>query len=141
MGAERERTPALVMTAVDRPPSPRDHARGRESRDAPDSSLSDAALPPAKCDGANAPPSPYARIIERFAAGQDPARVERWLRVEHGSMDSIASIYFAREVKLAAAGVRQAGIEQANLERPESTHGQPTNRDLAARWPPRRAHG
>ncbi|MGI9098084.1 MAG: hypothetical protein ACR2H2_06245 [Solirubrobacteraceae bacterium] len=51
----------------------------------------------------------YAALIKRLAPGEDAARVEAWMRAEHGTLDSIDPVHFARAVKTAVDGVRAAG--------------------------------
>jgi hypothetical protein len=51
--------------------------------------------------------SPYRAIIRRLVPDLDPAGIEDQLRRTHGSIDAIAPVHFAREVKRAADHLRQ----------------------------------
>lgn len=51
----------------------------------------------------DATPGDYTAIIRRLAPGEDPRLVEAWLRARHGTLASMDPVYFAREVKAAAA--------------------------------------
>jgi hypothetical protein len=57
------------------------------------------------------PPSVYVGVIRRLVPAEDPAHVEAWLRREHGPLDAIAAIDFARATKLAAQRARATGRE------------------------------
>lgn len=40
----------------------------------------------------------YAREIARLAPDYDPAQIEAWMRLEHGTLDALSPDAFAREV-------------------------------------------
>lgn len=58
--------------------------------------------------------SPYTRLIERLAPDHDPAHVEAWMRLEHGTLDALNAVHFAREVHVAIACIERAGVEESD---------------------------
>ncbi len=55
------------------------------------------------------PPHRYRGVIERLAPGCNPVHVEAWMLLKHGSLDRVGTVYFAREVTLAAQRAIEAG--------------------------------
>ena len=49
--------------------------------------------------------SEYAGVIGRLAPGEDASRVEAAMRIEHGTLERLDAIHFAREVKAAVARI------------------------------------
>lgn len=60
------------------------------------------------------PGSPFARLIARLAPGEDPAHVEAWMRLEHGVLEDVNPLHFAREVKKAVGRVQAADDVQCD---------------------------
>jgi alkylhydroperoxidase/carboxymuconolactone decarboxylase family protein YurZ len=50
--------------------------------------------------------SPSAETIARLAPGEDPAHVEAWMRLEHGTLEQIDRVLIAGAVSTAAERVR-----------------------------------
>lgn len=53
----------------------------------------------------------YRAMIAQAVPGADPALVEAWMRVEHGTLDHMDRARFAREARLAAATAAEAGAD------------------------------
>jgi hypothetical protein len=56
----------------------------------------------------------YAAEIQRLAPDVDPAHVEAWMRLEHGTLDGLDAIDFAREVQVAVGCITFAGINESD---------------------------
>jgi hypothetical protein len=52
--------------------------------------------------------SPSAETIVRLAPGEDPAHVEAWMRLEHGTLEQIDRVLIAGAVNNATERVRVA---------------------------------
>ena len=58
--------------------------------------------------------SSYAARITSPAPAEDPAHVEAWMRLKHPILDALAAEEFAREVTVAVACIRMAGLEESD---------------------------
>ena len=58
--------------------------------------------------------SRYATEIQRLAPDADPAHVEAWMRLEHGTLDSLNPAHFAREVQIAVGCITFAGLHESD---------------------------
>lgn len=71
----------------------------------------------------------YADHITTLASGADPAHIEAWMRLEHGTLDGLSRGQFVREVQTALSCIKAAGLNECDdLARsfglqPRSRHG------------------
>lgn len=54
--------------------------------------------------------TPFSRLIGRLAPGEDPAHVEAWMILEHGELEDLNPLHFAREVQNAIGRVHAADV-------------------------------
>lgn len=58
-------------------------------------------------------PDGHGALIRRLAPDEDPAHVEAWILHEHGTLDNVEPIHFAREVKRAVARIHARGPQES----------------------------
>ena len=58
--------------------------------------------------------SAYADHITTLAPGADPAHVEAWMRLEHGTLDGLSRWQFASEVQTALSCIEAAGLDECD---------------------------
>ena len=56
----------------------------------------------------------YLPLIWRLAPNEDPAHVEAWICHEHGAVDNVNPIHFAREIKRAVTSIHGHDLAQSD---------------------------
>lgn len=58
--------------------------------------------------------SAYADHITTLAPGADPAHIEAWMRLEHGTLDGLSRWQFAGEVQTALSCIEFSGLDESD---------------------------